>query len=143
MKDRGGAIQFRPAEAEIVSANYFGALGINAMLGRLFGPEENGGPGGNPVVVLSHPFWLRRYHGDMQVLGKALKLGSTSFTVIGVAPPEFTGTDLNPQVPDLWAPVSMQQQLVPGQDWLHKPTDFDFQVLARLESRNHHEAGGG
>ena len=84
-------------------------------------------------VVLSYPFWQRRYHGDMHVLGKALKLGSTSFTVIGVAPPEFTGTGLNPQVPDLWAPVSMQEELVPGQDWLHKPTDFEFQILARLD----------
>ena len=134
VQDEGSnhAIQFRPAEAEIVSANYFGVLGINAMLGRIFEPEDKGGPGGNPAVVLSYPFWQRRYHGDMHVLGKALKLGSTSFTVIGVAPPEFTGTDLNPQVPDLWAPVSMQEQLVPGQDWLHKPTDFEFQILARL-----------
>ena len=103
------------------------------MLGRVFGPDENGGPGENPVVVLSHPYWQRRYHGDPHVLGRALKLGSTSFTVIGVAPPEFTGTSLNPQVPDLWAPVSMQQQLVPGQDWLRKPTDFEFQILARLD----------
>ncbi len=79
------------------------------------------------------PYWLRRYRGDTHVLGRVLKLGSTSFTVIGVAPPEFTGTSLNPQVPDLWAPVSMQQQLVPGQDWLHKPIDFEFQVLARLD----------
>jgi macrolide transport system ATP-binding/permease protein len=129
----GSAIQFRPAEAEIVSPNYFGTLGINAMLGRVFGPEENGGPGGNPVIVLSYPYWQRRYHGDMHVLGRVLKLGSTSFTVIGVAPPDFTGTSLNPQVPDLWAPVSMQEELVPRQDWLHKPTDFEFQVLARLD----------
>jgi macrolide transport system ATP-binding/permease protein len=129
----GSAIQFRPAQAEIVSPNYFGALGINAMLGRVFGPEENGGPGGNPVIVLSYPYWQRRFHGDMHVLGSVLKLGSTSFTVIGVAPPDFTGTSLNPQVPDLWAPVSMQEELVPGQDWLHKPTDFEFQVFARLD----------
>jgi macrolide transport system ATP-binding/permease protein len=129
----GSAIQFRPAQAEIVSPNYFGALGINAMLGRVFRPEENGGPGGNPVIVLSYPYWQRRFHGDMHVLGSVLKLGSTSFTVIGVAPPDFTGTSLNPEVPDLWAPVSMQEELVPGQDWLHKPTDFEFQVLARLD----------
>ena len=129
----GSAIQFRPAQAEIVSPNYFGALGINAMLGCVFGAEENGGPGGNPVIVLSYPYWQRRFHGDMHVLGRVLKLGSTSFTVIGVAPPDFTGTSLNPQVPDLWAPVSMQEELVPGQDWLHKPTDFEFQVLARLD----------
>ena len=46
----GSAIQFRPAQAEIVSPNYFGALGINAMLGRIFEPEDKGGPGGNPAV---------------------------------------------------------------------------------------------
>ena len=129
---QGSLIQFRPVQAEIVSPNYFGVLGINATLGRVFGPQENGGSGGSPLVVLSYPFWQRRYHGDSQVLGRILKLGNTSFTVIGVAPPEFTGTSLNPQVPDLWAPVSMQEQLVPGQDWLHKPTDFEFQILARL-----------
>ena len=129
----GSAVRLQPAQAQIVSANYFGALGIHAMLGRVFGPEENGGPGENPVVVLSHPCWERRYHGDAHALGSVIRLGNTAFTIIGVTPPEFTGTSLNPQVPDLWAPVSMQGQLVPGQDWLHKPTDFEFQVLARLD----------
>ena len=132
-ENRGSAIQFRPAQAQIVSGNYFGALGINAMLGRVFSPNDDYAPGANPVVVLSHPFWLRRYHGDRQVLGTIVRIGNTSFTIIGVTQPEFTGTSLNPQVPDLWAPASMQQQLVPGQDWLHKPTDFEFQVLARLD----------
>ena len=128
----GSANQFRPAQAQIVSSNYFGALGIDAKLGRVFGPSDDGGPGGNPVVVLSYPYWERLYSGDSQALGSALRLGNTMFTIIGIAPPEFTGTSLNPQVPDLWVPVSMQQQLVPGQDWLHKPTDFEFQVMARL-----------
>ncbi len=131
--ENSGASQLRPAQVEIVSGNYFAALGIGAMLGRVFSPNEDRAPGANPVVVLSHPFWLRQYRGDRQVLGTTVRLGNASFTIIGVASPEFTGTGLNPQVPDLWAPLSMQQQLVPGQDWLHKPTDFDFQVLARLD----------
>ncbi len=128
----GSTIQFRPAQAQLVSGNYFGALGISAMLGRVFGPDEDRAPGGNPVVVLSHAYWQRRYRGDPHVLGSVIRLNDTAFTITGIAPPQFTGTSLNPQVPDLWAPVSMQQQLVPGQDWLHKPTDFEFQVLARL-----------
>ena len=132
-ENRGSAIQQRPAQAQLVSGNYFGALGINAMLGRVFSPNDDLAPGANPVVVLSHAFWLRRYRGDPQVLGTMVRLGNTSFTIIGVTPLEFTGTSLNPEVPDLWAPVSMQQQLVPGQDWLHKPIDFEFQVLARLD----------
>jgi predicted permease len=129
----GGSTQFKTAQAQIVSGNYFGALGINAMLGRVFGANEDRAPGGSPVVVLSHAYWQRQFRGDPQALGRIVRIGNTSFTIIGVAPREFTGTSLNPQVPDLWAPVSMQQQLVPGQDWLHKPTDFEFQVLARLD----------
>jgi predicted permease len=122
-----------PVQAQLVSANYFGALGINAALGRVFGIDEDRIPGGNPVVVLSHAFWQRRYHGDPNVLGSLVRIGNTAFTIIGVTPDKFTGTSLNPQVPDLWAPVSMQAQLVPGQDWLHKPTDFEFQILSRLQ----------
>jgi macrolide transport system ATP-binding/permease protein len=129
----GSAVQLRPAQAQIVSGNYFGALGIYAMLGRVFGPGEDRTPGGNPVVVLSYAYWQRRYRSDPHAVGSVIRLNNTAFTVIGVAPREFTGTSINPQVPDLWAPVSMQQQLVPGQDWLRKPTDFEFQVLARLD----------
>jgi macrolide transport system ATP-binding/permease protein len=129
----GGSTQFKTAQAQIVSGNYFAALGINATLGRVFGPNEDHAPGGNPVVVLSHAYWQRQFHGDSQALGRILRIGNTSFTIIGVAPREFTGTSLNPQVPDIWALASMQQQLVPSQDWLHKPTDFEFQVLARLD----------
>jgi predicted permease len=132
-EDHAGASQWKPAQAQIVSDNYFGALGINAELGRVFRPEKDPASGGDPVVVLSHAYWLRQYRGDPRVLGSELKIGNTAFTIVGVTPRAFTGTSLNPQVPDLWAPVSMQQQLVPGQDWLHKPTDFEFQVLARLD----------
>ena len=127
------ANQLTPAQAQLVSGNYFGALGISARIGRVFGPDEDRGAGGNPVVVLSHAFWQRQYRGDPRVLGGVVRLGNTSFTIIGVTPLEFTGTSLNPEVPDLWAPVSMQGQLVPGQDWLHKPTDFQFQILSRLD----------
>jgi predicted permease len=129
----GSASQFTPAEAVLVSGNYFGALGINAALGRVFGPDEDRSPGGDSVVVLSHAFWQRRYSGDPRVLGSIIKIGNTSFTIIGIAPQEFSGTSLNPQVPDLWAPLSMQAQLVPGQDWLHKPVDYELQILARLD----------
>ncbi len=128
-----GADRSMPAQAQLVSGNYFAALGINAALGRVFRADEDRVPGGNPVVVLSHAFWQRRYRGDPQVLGSVVRIDNTPFTIVGVAPREFTGTSLNPQVPDLWAPVSMQGQLVPGQDWLHKPTDFEFQVLSRLQ----------
>jgi len=129
----GAALEFKPAHAQLVSGNYFGALGINAELGRVLGPRDDGAPGAGPVVVLSHAYWRRVNSGDPHVLGKVMRIGHTAFTVIGVTPSGFTGTSLNPQVPDFWAPISMQRQLVPGQDWLHLPTDFELQILAHLD----------
>ena len=102
-------------------------------LGRTFGPDEDRAPGTNPVIVLSYASWQREFHGDSQVVGRLVKINGTDYTIIGVAPKTFTGTSLLPQVPDFWAPASMQGQLAPGQDWLRQPTDFEFQVLGRLK----------
>jgi predicted permease len=123
-----------PAQAQLVSGNYFGGLGIPALIGRVFGPEEDAAPGAHPVVVLSHAFWQRQFQADPQVIGRNLAINGSAFTIIGVAPASFTGTNINPQVPDLWAPIAMQQQFVPGQQWLRTPTDFEFQILARIRS---------
>jgi predicted permease len=120
-------------QAQIVSGNYFTGLGIGARIGRTFGPEEDRAPGASPVIVLSYAFWQRQFRGDPQIPGHSVKVNGTVFTVVGVAPQEFTGTSVIPQVPDFWAPVSMQAELVPGQNWLNQPADFRFQVLARVK----------
>lgn len=119
-------------QGQLVSGNYFGGLGIPAAAGRVFGAAEDGAPGANPVVVLSHAMWQRQYHANARAIGSVLEINGTAFTVIGVTPASFTGTSLNPQVPDLWVPLAMQQQLVPGKFRLRTPTDFSFQVFARL-----------
>ncbi len=71
-------------------------------------------------IIVATGFWIgrtevpqqRQYRGDPQVLGRLVRIRNTSFTIIGVTPQEFTGTSLNPQVPDLSAPISMQGQLM-------------------------------
>jgi macrolide transport system ATP-binding/permease protein len=128
-----GGNALKTLQGEIVSGNYFTGLGISTRIGRTFGPEEDRAPGANPVIVLSYAFWQREFQGDTQIPGRTMKVNGTLFTIVGVAPPEFTGTSVIPQVPDFWAPVSMQAQLVPGQNWLNRPTDFRFQVLARMK----------
>ena len=120
------------ATAQLVSANYFSALGISAVAGRTFLPEEDQPPGGHPVVVLSHPFWQRKFDASAQILGKIIKLNDTAFTVVGIAPPDFIGTGVPPQMPDLWVPVSMQAQLAPGQNWLNLAGSYQVQLLGRL-----------
>ncbi len=127
-------LQPERAAAQLVSANYFADLGVSAGLGRTFLPEEDRVPGGNAVAVISYPYWQRRFHADSQALGKIVRINGIAFTIIGIAPKEFTGTSTLPQVPDLWAPLSMQAQLMPGRDWRHEPDNAQFQILARLKA---------
>src|SRR5258708_3658317 len=131
--DEGGN-QVKTLFGQAVSGNYFTGLGINAGLGRTFSPQEDGPDGSNPIIVLSHTFWQREFNGDPNAIGKILKINGTAFTIIGVTPREFTGTSVIPQIPDFWAPIRMQPQLVPGRNWLTHPEDYRLQVLARLKS---------
>ena len=119
-------------EGQLVSANYFAALGISAAIGRTFLPEENQTPGAHPVVVLSYIFWRARFNSDPHILGKVLKLNDTAFTVIGVAPRDFIGTANPPIVPDFWAPLAMEAQVLPGEDWLDRASDYHIQLMGRL-----------
>ena len=119
---------------QLVSANYFPDLGIRPFMGRGFLAGEDRNPGADSVAVISYPFWKREFSGDPRVLGQAMKLNGTAFTVIGIAPESFTGTSVDaPVTPDFWAPLSMQAQLVPGQNWLNRPELPEFQILARLK----------
>jgi predicted permease len=125
--------QIKTLFGQAVSGNYFTGLGINAANGRTFGPLEDETPGANPVMVLSYAFWQREFNGDPGAVGKILKINGTAFTIIGVTRREFTGTSVTPQIPDFWAPIGMQPQLVPGRNWLTHPEDYRLQVLARLK----------
>jgi len=74
--------------ASQVTANMFDVLKAEAFLGRTFLPDE-GGPAGEPVAVLDHGFWQRRYGGDRSILGRALNLDGVQHTVVGIMPPDF------------------------------------------------------
>lgn len=128
---RGGAVSER-LRGQLVSANYFAAMGVAARVGRTFAEGEDRVPGANPVIVLSHAAWQRWYRGDGAAVGQIVQLNGTAFTVIGIAPETFTGTSVIPMVPDFWAPVSMQRQLAPGNNWLDAPDVHQLQILGRL-----------
>jgi len=104
----GGATERQ--SALLVSGNYFTMLGVNAALGRTFAPTEGVELDDAPVVVLSHGLWQRRFGADPQVIGRSITVNGRSFTVIGVAPREFTGTNRG-TVPDLYVPITMYGQL--------------------------------
>ncbi len=118
---------------ELVSANYFSELGVAPTVGRVFLRDEDRTPGADPVTVLSYPYWQAHFGGDPKVVGNVLQVNDTAFTIIGVAPREFVGTGNPPILPDFWTPLSMQAQMLPGQDWLHQPLDYQFQLLGYLQ----------
>src|SRR5207253_942769 len=99
---------------------------------QAFAGGEERAPGSNPVIVLSYPYWRGQLNGDREVIGKALEVNGTSLTVIGVAPEDFIGTGNPPEVPDFWAPLEMQTQLEPQNDWLHEPSNQPLQIVGRL-----------
>jgi predicted permease len=118
---------------EIVSGNYFTVLGINAASGRTFLPEEDKTPGANPVVVVSHSFWERRFNSDPNLIGKPVVLNGQAFIVIGIAPKGFTGSMVMFN-PDVWVPMMMQAQLMPTHpDWLNNRRVDWLNVLGRLK----------
>jgi predicted permease len=82
---------------------YFPLLGVTAARGRVFTAEENQAPVGQPVVVLSDAYWRAAFGADETVLGRTLRIGGDVFTIIGIAPPGFTG-DMQERV-DAWAPL--------------------------------------
>jgi len=114
---------------ELVSANYFSQLAPNALLGRTFASGEGSEPGADPVVVVGYRFWQAQLSGDPLAVGKTLMVNGAPFTIVGVAPREFIGTGNPPQIPDFWAPLTMQAQIAPGRDWLNDPLDLEFQLL--------------
>ncbi len=91
----------------IVSGNYFDVLGVKALIGRTFLPEEDRTPNAHPVVVIGYGLWERRFGADPNVLGRTITLNEHDFTVIGVAPKEF-GSPFAGLALDVWTPVMMK-----------------------------------
>ena len=97
---------------ELVSANYFDVLGVPLARGRGFLAEENEVPGRNPVVIVSHGLWQRHFHGDPALVGRTIFLNGHQLTVVGIAPPQYTG-GMRGLASDVWVPIMMGPQIEP------------------------------
>ena len=85
-----------------VTDNYFRMLGVRMAHGRTFTPDE--AADSVPVAVVSHRYWERELHGDSAALGRSIEIAKQRYTVIGVAPSDFTGTTI--EATDVWLPLS-------------------------------------
>lgn len=114
-----------------VTANFFDVLGVKPLLGRTFLSEEDGQPGGHPVMVINEGYWKRRFGGDADIIGRTVDLNRRSFTIVGVVPGVFHGT-INGLKPDFWAPLTMCQEFTRNQSWFdHRDAPW-LHALARL-----------
>src|SRR5205085_9192756 len=124
--------QTERANGELVSGNYFEALGVRPALGRLLTDEDARAPGAGPVVVLSHGYWARRFGASADVLNKTLVVNGTGMTVVGVARAGFNGVQVG-QLPDVFIPMTMKAQMRPNSNGLDDHKDFWLAIIGRLK----------
>ena len=117
-------------KGEYVTGNYFDVLGVGASLGRVFVAEDEKSQ--TPVVILSEHLWRTRFASDSNIVGRQISLNGFGFTVVGVMPRNFIGTEVGLNR-ELWLPLSMHRLLnPPGIGRVADPgTD-------RFENRNSH-----
>jgi predicted permease len=121
----------RPLRSEYVTGNYFTTLGVGALGGRVFTPEDDV-PSAAPAVVLSHHTWQNTYGGDASVIGATFVIEGHPFEVIGVAPPGFFGETLKGNPPDLWIPLHQEPLLAGGSSLLRQPISAWLRAIGRL-----------
>src|SRR5271156_6875831 len=121
------------ANAEIVSGNYFSVLGVPAARGRLLASTDDTTPGSNPVAVLSFNYWKRHLGADAGVVGQTLSINGQPFQIIGVSAPEFQSAVWG-QVPDVFVPMSMLEQVRPGRGkYLQDHKSRWMNIIGRLK----------
>jgi predicted permease len=115
----------------LVSGNYFETLGVQPVLGRFFHASDEKGANSAPYVVLSYAYWQSNFQGDKSVVGRTLDINKHPFTVIGVAPEGFRGTELF-FAPALWIPL-VEQPLIMGHDSLKQRGNHSPFVVGKLK----------
>ena len=144
----GGSGVAERIHGQLVSGNFFEVLGVDAIRGRTFLPEEDQTPGTHPVAVISSGFWQRRFAGDPAIVGKTVTLNNLDFTIVGVTPSHFNGVVRGFKA-DLWLPMMMHARAMPdlppdafsrrGLSWLYiigrlKPGVTLTQATAHVET---------
>ena len=117
----------------LATGNYFDVLGIRPALGHFFHQEDDLHPGASPFAVLSYNCWQGRFGADPEIVGKTIRINRQPFTVLGVAPSSFHGTELF-YWPDVWVPMMMQAQIEVDNPWLESRTSFNAWMVGRLNS---------
>ena len=115
-----------------VSGNYFAALGVQPALGRFISADDDRTPGAHPVVVIGHRYWQQSFGGAPDAVGKEVSVNGRRYTIIGVAPQGFLGTEIA-SAAEFWFPLAMLAQLEAGANWLNERGSEIAFVQGRLK----------
>lgn len=115
----------------LASGNYFDALGIQPWLGRFFHAADEKGTNSAPYVVLSYAYWHSHFHADAGAVGRVVEINKHPFTILGVAPPSFRGTELF-FAPAMWIPI-VEQPIVESYNGLESRGNHNDFVIGRLK----------
>src|SRR5262249_49760512 len=117
--------------AYVVAANYFTLLGFDPSAGRLFDPADE--RAADPAIaVVSHSLWRTRFASDQGIVGRSLVINHRAFTIVGVGPSRFSGTE--PLSPDVWIMTSVQRTVLPPDDLLNNRSSEWLLVVGRLKA---------
>jgi predicted permease len=114
---------------ELVTPSYFRVARVTAARGTLFGNEQEAG--GAPAIVLSHSYWQRRFGGDPGIVGRLITLNGTGFTVVGIAPEEFSGLSWGMAVSGFVA-SGATPVLFGGEDFMNNRGAPAWRIMGRL-----------
>jgi predicted permease len=117
-----------------VSGEYFGALGVAPVLGRLFSAADDRPGCGLPGAVVSYGFWQRQFGGDPAVIGRALSVNGRKVELVGVTPPDFFGLEVGRSY-DLAVPLCSQEALGSEPGWLQDGSIWWLTVMGRMAPR--------
>jgi predicted permease len=120
------------ADVSLVSGGYFSVLGVSAAIGRTFTVADDRIPGAHPIAVASYGYWERRFGRDAAILNSVVRISGQPITIVGVAQPGFFGEQVG-AAPDLWVPLTMWGQLVPGRNLLQSPGTAWLRTIGRVQ----------
>ncbi|HEY9125968.1 MAG TPA: ABC transporter permease, partial [Acidobacteriaceae bacterium] len=115
-----------------ISGNYFDVLGVQPYLGRMLHASDEHGFNSSPYIVLSHSFWKSHFHADPAAVGRTVQVNKHPYTILGVAPQGFRGTEIFFNA-DFWVPIVNQEQ-IEGYSQLNQRAAHGMWIIGRLRA---------
>src|SRR5215472_843996 len=128
LRDASGVSRVR---CQVVTGNFFTALGVQALRGRVLNPSDAFAVAAAPAVVLSYPYWHHQLGGDPNAVGRVITLGDHPFIVVGVMPQYFNGLELE-TTPDIRAPLMAASLLSRGNPDAASFRKLEYSIAARM-----------